>query len=46
MYRRDREIDNASVVEVQKRLDKLEYKMFSTEQDIRQFSDVNVVSYR
>ncbi len=39
-------MESASVVEVQKRLDKLEYKMFSTEQDIRQFSDVGSVSFR
>ena len=37
---------NAGYIETQKRLEKVEYKMFGAEQDIRQLSDVLYLKYR
>lgn len=46
VYRREREISNAGYVEIQKRLDRVEYKTFAAEQDLRQLSEVVAITGR
>lgn len=36
LWRREREISNAGYLDIQKRMDILEYKTFSNEKDVRQ----------
>ena len=36
LWRREREISNAGFLDIQKRIDMLEYKTFSNEKDVRQ----------
>ena len=39
-FKKEREVTNAGYIETQKRLDKVEYRQFSADQEIRQLNEV------